>query len=78
MDKTKDAARPPFGYHPAYGLTDDYRLEALRHAEIHGVAAAATRYRVSQSTIYKWAAALRKDDTRLSAWMLWAMEGVTK
>lgn len=41
-------------YHPAYGLTDDTRIRALRIAETSGVKAAAKECRVATGTIYKW------------------------
>lgn len=41
-------------YHPAYGLTDDTRIRALRIAETSGVKAAAKECKVSTGTIYKW------------------------
>lgn len=64
-----------FGYNPAYGLTDDYRLRVLHYADAFGVRRAAERYRVGQSTIYKWNAALRRNDANFNAWVAWAMEG---
>jgi len=41
-------------YHPAYGLTDDTRIRALRIAETSGVKAAAKECKVAAGTIYKW------------------------
>ena len=51
-----------FGYHPAYGLPDDFRLRVLHYADAYSPAQAAKRYRVGLSTIYVWAAALRGVD----------------
>lgn len=44
----------PFGYHPAYGLPDFYRRDAVSYAITHGVASAAKHYRVSLTSIYNW------------------------
>jgi hypothetical protein len=44
----------PFGYHPAYGLPDSYRRDAVSYAITHGVASAAKHYRVSLTSIYNW------------------------
>ena len=49
---TPDASLSP--YHPAYGLTDDTRIRALRIAETSGVKAAAKECKVAAGTIYKW------------------------
>ncbi len=52
----------PFGYHPAYGLTDETRWTILRDAEIFGVREAAENHGVSRSTIYKWIKTLERSD----------------
>ena len=49
---TPNASHSP--YHPAYGLTDDTRIRALRIAETSGVKAAAKECKVAAGTIYKW------------------------
>ncbi len=40
--------------HPAYGLTDEFRLRVLRDAAFLGVKAAAELHNVSPSAIYVW------------------------
>lgn len=51
---------PPFYYHPAYGLPDDYRLRVLADAETLGVPQAAALHRLSTGCIYKWRKVLRE------------------
>lgn len=46
-----------FPYHPAYGLPDEVRADAVYYAEKHSVKDAALVYRVSACCIYRW----RKD-----------------
>ena len=41
-------------------ITDDYRREILRHAELVGVTDAADTYSVSKAVIYKWREEMRK------------------
>jgi hypothetical protein len=55
-------ADSPFGYNPAYGLTDDYRLRAVADAEILGRGPAAKKYRVHKMTIDKCRRALREQE----------------
>lgn len=61
MPANKDAGLVdgPFQMHPGYGLSDEYRLQILRHAEDVGVAAAARDYRVGKTAIYSWRKRLR-------------------
>ena len=40
--------------HPAYGLTDEFRLRVLRDAAFLGVKAAAALHKVSPAAIYIW------------------------
>ena len=40
--------------HPAYGLTDEFRLRVLRDAALVGVKAAAALHKVSAASIYIW------------------------
>jgi transposase-like protein len=40
--------------HPAYGLTDEFRLRVLRDAAFLGVKAAAALHEVSPAAIYIW------------------------
>jgi hypothetical protein len=41
-------------FHPDYGLTDDYRIRTVAHAQISGVTAAAKMNRVGQTTVRSW------------------------
>ena len=41
-------------YHPAYGLSEDTRYQALVDAEEHGAKAAAKLHNVSAVSIYRW------------------------
>lgn len=41
-------------YHPAYGLADDTRYQALVDAEMHGIYAAAKMNKLAMSTVYRW------------------------
>lgn len=43
-----------FVYHPAYGLPDDTRCQALVDAEMHGIYAAAKMNNIAMSTVYRW------------------------
>lgn len=47
------------GFHPAYGLPDDYRLRVLEEADFRGVAATAERHHLSETAIYNWRKAYR-------------------
>ena len=40
--------------HPAYGLTEEFRLQVLATAVLIGVRAAAVKHAVSQTSIYNW------------------------
>ena len=48
-----------YGYHPAYGLPDEVRDAILRDAETETVRVVAERYRIGESTIYRWRKAQR-------------------
>lgn len=41
-------------YHPAYGLTDEYRKRALAHAAETSTKEAAEKFNVSPRTISRW------------------------
>lgn len=41
-------------FNPHYGLTDEYRLRALRCAERTDMRTAASRYNVGLSSLYRW------------------------
>lgn len=61
--ETKDPLQTPrssplLPFHPAYGLADTTRAEILRHAAETTVRAAAEKYNVAESTIYRWRALL--------------------
>lgn len=50
-------------YHPDYGYPNDYRVQAIECAQFCGVSFAADTYNVGQSTIYKWLAASKTNQT---------------
>jgi hypothetical protein len=43
-----------FLYHPAYGLTDEFRTLVLADAEAIGIPAAAEKHNVSTKSIQNW------------------------
>lgn len=58
MEKTMPDLKLP--YHKDYGETDERRMEVLAYAEEHGVTAAAKRFHLGNSVIYKWRRAARR------------------
>lgn len=48
------------GFHPAYGLYDEYRLRVLAYAEKTSVREAATAYNLSGQAIYNWRKAAKE------------------
>lgn len=56
--KTKD--KNVLGFHPAYGLSDEYRLRVLAYAEKTSVREAATTYNLSNQVIYNWRKAAKE------------------
>jgi len=50
-------------YHPDYGYPNDYRVQAIECAQFCGVSFAADTYNVGQSTLYKWIAASKANQT---------------
>lgn len=50
-------------YHPDYGFPNIYRVRVIESALLLGVAAAAITYNVGQSTIYKWLAHIKTNNT---------------
>ena len=50
-------------YHPDYGYPNYYRVWAIECAQLCGVRFAADAYNVDQSTIYKWLAASKTNQT---------------
>lgn len=48
------------GFHPAYGLSDEYRLRVLAYAEKTSVRDAATAYNLSGQAIYNWRKAAKE------------------
>ena len=52
-----------FKYHPDYGYPNYYRVWAIECAQVCGVSIAADTYNVGRSTIYKWMAASKTNQT---------------
>lgn len=48
------------GFHPAYGLSDETRLQILRDADTSSVRMAAYKHNVSATSIYNWRKGLRR------------------
>lgn len=51
----------PSPFHPGYGLPDDFRMRVIRYADSYGIDAAAQKYKVGASSIYRWMAAFKKE-----------------
>lgn len=63
MAQTKQAEdRSPFPYHPEYGIPDEDRMRAVTLAKAAGFPAAAESTGFGQSSIYRWAADMRRQD----------------
>jgi len=50
-------------YHPAYGLDDTTRLEAVRLSKKIGIKKAAEKMNLSLASIYKWRKAIKIEET---------------
>lgn len=58
LPKPSPSPRRAFNLHPAYGLTDEFRLRVLTYASATSVAEAAAHFNLHISTIYNWLKAL--------------------
>ena len=56
--KPSPSPRRAFNLHPAYGLTDEFRLRVLAYANATSVAKAAAHFNIHHSSIYNWLKAL--------------------
>lgn len=48
-------------FHPAYGLTDAFRLRVVAYSYLHGAVAAAAVFNVARCSIYRWRDAYKGD-----------------
>lgn len=48
------------GFHPGYGLPEEFRQRVIKFSDANGISAAAKKFNVARSSIYRWIAASRK------------------
>lgn len=59
-----------FGFHPDYGLTDDFRTKVVRYAIERGNnSEAARRFGVSEFRVRRWKKRMEKSDARLGRYI---------